>query len=95
MVGLTGEEVPLGHWNKLENLADLLLFAFWGGKFEIKDWKLGTSRCYENPLFSIVIHFKLSDVDKPACLRFSVFVKLNQNNYKYWDGNAVYGSCLD
>ena len=26
-------------------------------------------------------------IDKPARLRF---VKLNQNNYKYWDGNAVY-----
>ena len=29
--------------------------------------------------------------DKPARLRFSdsVFVKVDQNNYKYWDGNAV------
>ena len=32
----------------------------------------------------------LDTLDKPARLRFSVFVKLNQNNYKYWDGNAVY-----
>ena len=32
------------------------------------------------------------DLDKPPCLRFSVFsvlVKLNQNSYKYWKGNAV------
>ena len=29
--------------------------------------------------------------DKPARLRFSdsVFVKVDQNNYKYWEGNAV------
>ena len=27
-------------------------------------------------------------------LLVSVFVKLNQNNYKYWDGNAVY-LCYD
>ena len=30
-----------------------------------------------------------STLDKPARLRFSVFVKVDQNNYKYWDGNAV------
>ena len=35
----------------------------------------------------ILWHWKL---DKPARLRFWVFVKLNQNKYKYWDGNAVY-----
>ena len=23
-----------------------------------------------------------------------IFVKVNQNNYKYWDGNAVYCQCL-
>ena len=28
--------------------------------------------------------------DKPARLRFSVIVKLNQNYYKYQDGNAIY-----
>ena len=28
-------------------------------------------------------------LDKPARLRFSVFVNVNQNNYKYWDGDAV------
>ena len=27
---------------------------------------------------------------RQTSLLVSVFVKLNQNNYKYWDGNAVY-----
>ena len=31
----------------------------------------------------------LTNVDKPARLASSVFVKVNQNNYKYQDGNAV------
>ena len=45
-----------------------------------------------------VISFSQLEADKPACLTISwyldlllkVFVKLNQNDYKYWDGsNAV------
>ena len=42
----------------------------------------------------------LGKVDKPSRLRFchcisvEVFVKVNQNNYKYWDGYAVYSNPL-
>ena len=42
-----------------------------------------------NTLYWIQVQYSFT-LDKPSRLRFSVFVKVNENNYRYWDGNAVY-----
>ena len=68
----------------------------------VEPWtKLGPARMKKKAKLSwtknsdnwvLLKHQKLyftSTVDKPARLRF---VKVNQNNYKYWDGNAVFRS---